>query len=491
MVRDGWKHSNDPYNVSAPRIQEHRVKRSLEQPIVIIWGSRFSGKTTFLYRILNEVQTRKRFFINSATSCSDRLINEIIKIQNALIVIDSGVLQNEHLRLISRKFDRLKDNNTTVLIAATKMDLNILVNGNLEEAIEIKSHMLHDETQNINRFLNPLGFLRWKQKDKILDNIYEIANSPIISTILDGESTLYDQIKQRCSLENTSKKYKFEFSILFYLAIQQRMFSRIHRVLAKAHSLEFFSDTHIEEFCHTWRPFVEIDCPDPESRRTENSSQLIMCNSYSWIQYAIRNISTNFGIEETATQIVSLYSHIKDIDNDAFKLILFDNLNTIYSPNNSNKSGWEKKVIRLVYKNLASILSQVPDYWLQRAKAIYYISDDEIELRAGIEYCKKGILETDKQTWTNAKLSKANLFGKLCTATNFREDNDLVKAVAAYYDVISDRNENPIYIDELLRKGRHGKGYIRNVCKEAKKRASCLPQKNEIQFIEDYIQNRY
>lgn len=296
-----------------------------------------------------------------------------------------------------------------------------------------------------------------------------------------------------CSQTNSEEQLKLEFSILFYIAVKQRMYSFIHRKIVKENGLDFLADDHLEDFARKWAPFAEKDAPDAVTRRQENSGSFLLCNSYAWIQYAIRKLSERIGREKSAAYIVDTYSCIRDIDNDPFQLLLFDSLNSIYEENSINTTDWRNAIIKIVYEKLATILAQSPDYWLQRAKSIYHSSRDESELRRAIEYCSKGIAEKESNSLRNAKFTKANLLGKLCVTTKFSSDNDLRDAVLAYAEAIADPGANGNYISELLKKGKSGVGDISKVCRAASTRVALLPFRNQINFIEGVAagNNRY
>ncbi|GGD85984.1 hypothetical protein GCM10010985_45700 [Caballeronia grimmiae] len=490
LVQQGWKHSDDPYDVSIRRFVEKSVKQKLEKdPLVVVWGRRFSGKTTLLYRALHENTTRRRFFLSSSVSVDDQLMNAILRLQDAIVAIDTEAVRYEHLRLLLRSADRLRENNTTVLVAVAKSDLNAFGLDFVDEAVQLSAQFFKIEAGEIDKLTSPLGFQRWKMKDRILDNIFSISASPILETILKGESSLRTRVNESCVKWKENKKSRLEFAVLFYLAIRQRMFSKTYRAIATDYGLNYIADSHLEGFAKQWTPFLEFEEADAISRREENSHWVLICNSYAWIQYAIRNISESVGVEESASTIVDLFSSAKKIDSEAFQLILFDNLNSIYEQNVAHKADWRNRVIKLVYEKLASVISQEPDYWLQRAKSVYYISNDEIELRAAVEFCEKGIIERDRKASINANLTKANLLGKLCQITNFVSDEDLRKAISTYAEALASRNENPRYIDGLLKRNRYGKGYIRGVCTAAQGRLALLPIRHDLNFVEAYLSN--
>ncbi|MBK1824564.1 SIR2 family protein [Burkholderia cenocepacia] len=490
LLQSGWKHDNNPYPVSVSRVAENVLREKLKEPLVAVWGRRFSGRTTLLYRVLSDARTRRRFFVPSQSSMSDRVFNEIFKIEDALIAIDSGAAHHDQLRVLAQRSDRLAENNTTVLLALPRVELNALGNGYAEDAVQVDSRLQHTEVNELNKLLDPLGFQRWTQGDNILDNVFTLGASSIATGILKSQSRLDQRIDLICSEGRGNHEVrvpsKLEFSLLFYLAVRQRIYSFVHRTLMKKYGLAYMVDTHIMDFARKWSPFIEFEGTDAVSRRAENSSSVLICNSYAWTQLALRRLSDRLGLAQTASFIVDLYTSVRDVDPEAFQLTLFDNLNSIYSTKKLNEKDWGARVITAVYEKLAPYCAQEPDYWLQRAKGIYYLSNDERDIRIAIEYCEKGIVENTEKTRVNAKLTKANLLGKLCDVTKFRSDEDLSKAIDAYVEAIGKRNENPAYIDELLNKNRHGKGYMYKVYREASSRIALLPKKYDIRFIEEY-----
>lgn len=490
LLQSGWKHNDNPYPVSIPRSTEDVLHQKIKDPLVAIWGRRFSGRTTLLHRVLSDSRTRRRFFIPSQTSMTDRIFNEIFKIKDALIAIDHGAAHYDQLRILAQRSDRLAENNTTVLLALPRAELNALGNGYVEEAVQVDSRLHHGEILELNKLLDPLGFQRWTPGDSILDNVFTLGASSIATGILKIQSRLDERIdiifsEGRARHEDRVSS-KLEFSLLFYLAVRQRIYSFVHRTLAKKYGLAYMVDTHISEFARKWSPFIESETTDAVSRRAENSSSLLICNSYAWTQLALRRLSDRLGLEQTASFIVDLYISVREIDTEAFQLILFDSLNSIYRTRKLTEKDWGARVITTVYEKLAPHCAHQPDYWLQRAKGVYYLSNDERDIRIAIEYCEKGMIEKAEKTGINAKLTKANLLGKLCDITMFRSDEDLSKAIEAYVDAIGKRSENPAYIDELLNKNRHGKGYMHKVCQAASSRPALLPKRHEIRFIEDY-----
>lgn len=489
LLQIGWKVHEDPGGFAIPREVLATIDSLLQEPIVVLWGRRFSGRTSVLFSILGRHKNRPRFFIPSSASASDKVLNDILRTKDALIAVDAGAISYQQVQLLARKLDQVRANNTTIILATNRASLTAL--GQLVEqlAVEVRDKMSLGEAEKINMGLQPLGLSRnWQSSDRNLDNIFALSESPVVTRLLLRQrSRLHQNIERLHQQWTTSAVGRLEFSTLFYLGTRQRIYSRYFRELAKDAGLEHMSNTHFHDFSRQWEPFVELEQSEPSSMRSERSMEVIVSNAGAWIHYTIRQLSLKLGAVESAAQIVRTFSAMNKVEDKAFELLLFDNLNAIYS---DELSDLRSKIIREVYERLAALLSGDPDYWLQRAKSLYYLSNDAADLLVGVEFCEKSIVQRAARTKTHAKLTKANLLGKICKAKSNVDDADLVRAIDAYVEAIESRSDNPLYIDELLRRSKSGKGYMSLVCNLASRRAALLPKKHDIQFITDYVRQR-
>lgn len=490
MVQVGWKAEENPYKVSVERSTELKLRRLLDGPVTILSGRRFAGKTTIIHRLLEQVRGRHRYFISSSTLISDDLLNEILASHDALIAIDAGALTLDQLSHIEEKSDWLRENNTSVLVARNNSDY---ISSDLQAPeinIDLPSIFNTEESQKVNRLLSPLGFRRWNARGKILDNLFTMAESPIVRATMKTESTLRARVDLLCDLEASADTVALDFVVLYYLAVRSRMPSRVHRTVVQDWNLNFATDTLMDSFSRKWEPFIELGPTDAATRRVANSSRQLVSNSNAWIHFSVRRISTQIGMERTAEHIASLYQSVKGVDDRAHELILFDKLNAVYEPNSPKESDWRARIIRFVYDKLRDVLMDDPNYWLQRAKSIYYLSTDEDELRVAIAYCEKGIIERNTRTSVNATLTKANLLGKLCKVTAYRDEEDVVRAILSYSKAISQEPDNPSYIADLLEKSRDGKGYMIGVYEAAESKASMLQYREELRAVGTYAKRR-
>ena len=368
----------------------------ITKPIIVLWGRRFSGRTTLLFEVLFRHSNRNRYFIPSSAAGSDAVLNALLRTKDALIAIDTGAMTTVQLQLISRKHDQIRNNNTTVILATNRVSLSTLGSHLVDSALEVNDRMSAPEIRELNSKLEPFGLVKvWRSAVPNLDNIFSLSESPVVSKLLTQQSRLHENIARLHQQWVDSPVGKLDFSVLFYLGARQRIYSRYFRELAAASNLDHLSDSYFSDFARRWEPFVELEEADDSSRRSERSLNVIVANASAWVHYAIRQLSLKLGAEETAAQIVHTFAVMNKVEDKAFELLLFDNLNSIFS---ERLSVSRSSVILGVYERLASHLSRNADYWLQRAKGLYYLSNHEDDLVVAVEYCEKSIVQRSAKT---------------------------------------------------------------------------------------------
>lgn len=489
LLQVNWSAQDDPASLIVERDDLVKIGPLLDQPIVVLWGRRFSGRTSLLFATLSRYTNRKRYFVPSSAAASDIVFNAILRTKDSLIAVDAGAMSYQQLQLLVRKIEQISENRTTVILASSRAWLSALGPLLADTALEVRDRMSPKEGRLINAKLEPFGLSKdWRTSAQHLDNIFSLSESPVITKLLQHRSRLLENIDRLHQQWSSSAVGKLEFSALFYLGTRQRIYSRYFRELATAYGLSHMAVNHFFDFAKRWEPFVELDDADPSSRRAERSMQVMVANANAWVHYSVRKLALRLGATETAIQIVRTFETMNRVEDKAFELLLFDNLNAIFT---EGLSDLRASVIREVYERLAAVLARDPDYWLQRAKSLYYLSNDVDDLQVGVEYCEKSIVKRGARTSTNAKLTKANLLGKVCKVKKDVDDSDFLAAIKAYVEAIESRAENPLYIDELLRKSQSGKSYMSLVCRLASKRATLLPHKREIDLVQAYVAGRF
>ena len=145
------------------------------EKINILKGRRFSGKTMFAYYILECFQDRKRYYISSRETISDKNLLSLVQEKNSLIIIDSNVITESQMKLIRKS----KVSNIICIIMNSFDDIaNILLPDKYFKEIDMdfRGRLEQEEYKKINGKLSKLGILIFNEKYTILDNTLRIAN---------------------------------------------------------------------------------------------------------------------------------------------------------------------------------------------------------------------------------------------------------------------------------------------------------------------------
>lgn len=490
LTQNKWDKNTNPVIFTIQRDLEVKLKNEIGSPIIAIWGRRFSGKTTLLYNLLSSDRSKERFLVKTTSKLTDTSFNQLLNKKNSIIGIDTHAVNSAQIRLLLSKSDSIKENNTTILLALGKNEWNLVSNELVP--FEISSKFSISEVAKINAKIASLGLPAWDYRS-ILDNIFSIGDSAIYATEVGEALTLSVQVNNACGRGENSKIAEFDFICLYYLAIFERCYSKTLRTILKKFGVTYLNDSYIDELPKKWAPLVENDITDTETHRVTSSRKVLVGNSFAWIQHALRVLSNKLGKEKSAELISRLYESIRNEEENAHELILFDSLNSIYESSRTGHDDVGARIILSVYEKLSTSRSGEPDYWIQRAKAFYYLSTKEAELRTAIEYCSKVLdprMQPTDRNIINAKLTKANLLGKLCMVTKYEQDSDLILAVSVYADVIGERESNPSYVDRLLKKSKDGRSYLSQLYKAASTRPALLTKRINLQYIDEYLQAR-
>lgn len=465
FVQSEWKGGN-PGLLPIKRTIEAKILRAIEtQPIVAIKGPRFSGRTSLLYSVLNTVSTKKLFFINSNQSLAEKELNELLIIKDSLIAFDTESLTWQQIIYICSKIDSLRECNVSIVIAINRWDVAAIHKLNSEEAIfDITDKFDKDETIKINKIFDLVGIEKWKNKSRLLDNIYYAANTAVITALLKSKSALQNKIEERVKYICSAGIPRHEFSLIYYLAARQRIYSIHYRAIMKSSGYNSTCDDNIENFIKVWEPFIEKYDTDPISAKVNHSASELVSNSQAWIYFALRSIASTIGYEETAKKIVDTVSSLKDIDDQYHELIMFDTLNSIFPSNSDFNVLSARNLISNIYEKLANLLSSEPDYWLQRAKSIYHNHENNSveDVLVAIDYANKAFKESERKVTINARLTKANLYGLLCQLDGYSKESYLFDAINIYSDAFEDYHKNALYLDGMIERNKND-GYLKKL----------------------------
>ncbi len=442
FVQSEWMGGN-PGQLPIKRTIEEKILKAIEtQPVVAVKGGRFSGRTSILYSVLNMSSTKKLFFVSSNQSLTNKELDELLTKKDSLILFDTESLTWQQIRYICTKTESILDSNASIVIGVNRWDVSAVHKLELDESIfDVRDKFDRNEITQINKIFDSIGIERWKNKDRLLDNIYHAANTAVITSLLSSKSALQNKIEERVNRISSAGIPNHEFSLIYCLAARQRIFSIHYRAIIKKSGYYSTCDDFVDSFIKKWEPFIEKIDTNLVSSKSSHSQSEIVSNSQAWIYFALRLISSKIGHEETTNKIVYTISALKNLDDQYHELIMFDTLNSVFPSNSSSNVLSARYLISNIYEKLAPLLSSEPDYWLQRAKSIYHNheSNGVDDVLVAIGYATKALKESDKRVTINARLTKANLYGLLCQLDGYNTEEYIFNAIDIPESVLNSR----------------------------------------------------
>lgn len=337
--------------------------------VVVLYGRRFSGRTSLLSQICKNEKTRAVYYFPSTSSFDFRIVSEILnKTEPALLLFDSNALQSD-VYLGIKDFRGLIDTNNHHVLIVEPFDDTYLIEGMKCEVVGLKPRFDDKELSVLNSRLDVYGLIHRKNKDTNLDFLTRLKEEQKID--FPREFNLPQ------SLSSIEKK------ILLLLAAQDKVFSRDLFMLGINGSLLESILNHIGRLCEK--------IPTSKGEAMVQSAFKVVHNSRLLVMYLLSNYS-DFSNEDVASNIkdlVETFYQGKDRMQKqiAISIMQFDTLNEIYGANKGAGN-----LIGLVYEELQSVLNHDPHYWLQRSKSIYRLyPDDAAKLRQAYQYCVKAM----------------------------------------------------------------------------------------------------
>ncbi|HEX8588469.1 SIR2 family protein [Pseudomonas sp.] len=460
-------------NISAltvPRTLERKIIDAVSQePVCVIHGARFSGRTSLLHRILDGYATKRSFLIGSEVSLSDNSLNDILSYRNSFIVFDVGSLTNDQIRHVTYKAEALRDRNSTVLMAISTIDLNATHLLDFDTSVfRLPDKFDRLEIAQLNSAFDFIGIARLDRKGRLLDHIYEVSNSSVALKTVGSKIPLQERINQRVTRMMAPKISTAEFSLLYILAARQKVYSLNYRAILKAEGHAETTDERIQMFAGQWQPFAEISHTDRLTGGAVHSNFVLLSNSQAWMHFAIKFIVNKIGIEDASAKIVHAVTVLKGKDPNYYELVMFDVLNAVFSAE-SQIGVSSRKLISSIYEKLAPLQGSEPNYWLQRAKSIYHVHSGNTvqDVIIAIEYAGKAISDTEDKVTINGWLTRANLYGLLCKVDGYTSETYILQAIEMYSQVLQTYSDNEQYVGELIAKSNDGRGYLRDLIEAA------------------------
>jgi hypothetical protein len=468
---------NEPYLFSTKNIIDNNsittpyffIKRNTmseyvnaENNIQIIVGRRVSGKTYLACGIASYYKDRNVYFVTSDQLVSEKTFKSLVNLKSSVLIFDSNTITDEQLLEI------LKSNST---FATRALRVYIFMNSSDEKTRMIdrywgketvtenlKHFLLGQEVLDIDNNLNAMKTIKYYEKYSILDNILRWS-------LTYQTDCLPKPVNKITTVE--------ELVVFIWLAVHGKLYFDDIVTLGLLYQ---YSD-----IVRKFSPIIQIK-PTINSEQNIHSGFKIVCNATAYLlkmlgEYVYPNYNTdvesnmiNLHKDKVIMAIYRILVRFQQQSNSEkiIKFLMFDTLNDIfskrYSPTSlSRLNGTENikfapmsgaaHVIQAIYtdKKIMKIRADEPNYWLQRAKAIYNFNRNNLKLlESAIVDCKKALGDSENyiskgvlryyQTQKNTILQMAMIYGRIASLQKYSDVYYNSCAVQQYSECL--RNED-------------------------------------------------
>lgn len=421
---------------------------------VIVKGRRFSGKTFLMLSLCERRKDYPVYFFPSTTSVDEQTLFAMMEREHkSYFIFDSNSISKDCYRLLTNSHDVIIKNKNKIVIAVNSSDNSIMESLDAS-LVELPSNFTGNELKENKRKADRYG---------IISRIYKNTNMDYLEKISHNQ-----KINLKSINNYTNKLSQNELIMMLLLAAEDKLF--VGDIIALD-----ISPSDIDRFKRKFPVLIEELQVDRDERSNHSSTKLVH-NSKAVL---IRLLNQNDD-EKIVDCIVRIVERLKDDEQRKriyIEVTLFDTLNQLFGGN----SGAGNLIFKL-YNRLKDILSDSPNYWLQRAKSIYHLKSKDLNsLIEAYNYSIKVYFDAHEPLRSKAALTTSLiscLIAELLDEGSSERLDYTKKAVelgcyavnSAYYRV------NPRYLNSDLKSGRKKNSYalLKNVCEDCIK--SCVDE---------------
>ena len=347
--------------------------------VVVLYGRRFSGRTSLISQICDHEKTREIFYFPSTTAFDFEIVKDIIsKKQQLLLLFDSNSMQPDVYTGMRELSGIINQNDHHILIIEPLEDTYLTESIDCE-VLGLKPRLDSIELQRLNENLDKYGLIRRNIQDTNLDYLTRLKNEQKID--FPKEFKIPDGLS------------KVEKQLLILLAAQDKVYSRDLYMIGVNESVLKSIIAHTGKLCE------KVKTKKGESKA--QSVFKVVHNSRAMVIYLLKNYTDKIDDEVAGNikELVQKFYQSKDRMQKqiAISIMQFDTLNEIYGGNRG-----AGKLIERVYEELQSVLNKDPHYWLQRSKSVYRMNPGNADkLKEAYQYCVKA---SDDKERMNSKL---------------------------------------------------------------------------------------
>ncbi|MGM0642045.1 MAG: SIR2 family protein [Thermotogota bacterium] len=447
------------------------IKSIIDNPITIIKGKRFSGKSTLVLNLFERNKQKEFYYIPSSIKLDYNVIYELDKMTNSIIYFDSNVLDQELAFQLKKRSDEFANNNNSIVIACNNLEHDVSNTFSFlpynKYFFELNNSFSDKEAKEFNDNISPKGIIKYNSNSSLLDFCYMLKE-----TYPSYTSNLFD-------IDNITLQ---EAQLLIILTV----FDKVYMPVCIALNI---SGKTWQDFISKYSPIIEIEEANYLEKEQHSRFKLTV-NSKVWLKKIVKDYHARISRDHLLSNIKKIISTFQNHGQYQIiqrRVMMFDTLNEITG---KGKTG-SLKLILYIYENLSKELNNIPDYWLQKAKAIYKLENHKTEnIMKGIDYAKKAYFDGERQrTVSNAEFTIALLYGKLCDLENFSNDKNIIQAIDWFHKAITNHQYNKDYVESMLDNYKRSKGVFSSFCKyldNGTKNTKLLNQRNQIKEILEY-----
>lgn len=450
-----------PYHSIERNVSQQILKGITNNTVVIIKGRRFSGKSLLLKTLSLKLKSKKTFYIPSIISLNIDDIKRMCTIKNSTYFIDSNVITYQEAAEIRNQEEDLIKNDISFVIACNSTESDItntfLTPDHDENFFELNNKLNGNELLKLNIKLSELGIIEWKKDINILENTFKTANQ-------------YPQISQKILIQNDVNET--DLKLLILLCVLDKVYISLSREIN-------IGNKEAQIFSSKFSPAIEL-IPTNELEKHQKSRFKIVSNSRSWLLNIVSEQYHRYGSNSLNNIVINMIKHFlrnKQFEDVGKKLIMFDTVNQLFG----RKKGAGRLLLKL-YEDLQPLLNHEADYWLQRAKGMGKVLNDPHKLRDAIDFAKKAFEDGKRgKTVVNAEFTLANLHGKICELTDYKDIKLVNDALYWYSSAIRNNSYNQKYINSMLEITKGGKGNLYSLCHNIlSKGIKLMPEENRM-----------
>ncbi|ECG7136106.1 SIR2 family protein [Salmonella enterica] len=366
-----------PYYYTERSIQKDIIEATQNYDVVIIKGTRISGRTLLALNVLNNIKDKEILIIDSSKKISEQSINKILGQENSIIFFDSSALDYDVLKKINKSCERFEKSKITVLICVDANDNHEdtfwRTKGRVK-VFNVKNTFNAKEQSILNNRAIGCQLPTFSDGKYILDKIYNVYK-------VIGEDKLISKIPASIEL----------YFILCIIATK-------HSVTGQELIMSGLEDQKFQKVIKDNSPFLEIERISAQEQYDHTSYKVVSYAS-SWVVSVIREFyrtkSKDWCVDNLINFLKTIYFRDKKL---AIAIRKYDNLNHIFS---SGTNGAAELIIDL-YNKLQAIEGKEAEFYVQKAKAYYNISRSNTETK--IKEINERIRELDTAlTWARTE----------------------------------------------------------------------------------------